>query len=301
MRLRDSVLVLFLAFSFHVFGIERSSGFLSNDTLAHDTVKYWKDGGCLTLNLSQVSLSNWSAGGENSVAANALVNLWASYTRGKDAWDNTLDFGTGRLKKDGTKAVKTDDRIELMTKYGRKISNKLYYSGLVNIKTQMLPGFKYPENDSIKISDFMSPGVIFISVGIDFKPSTNFSFLLSPVTGKSTIVKSDLLSWRGSFGVVPGKNFRNEFGGFFKLVAKGSFLKIVNYQFKVDAFSNYREKPGNIDWDSELTIWVRINRFISANFKTNVLYDDDIIAEPHLGPRIQIREFVGVGFSYKFQ
>lgn len=301
MALRGILLFFVWFYCSQVFGIEKREMFFGKDSLSPDTIRFWKKGGCFTLNLSQISLSNWSTGGENSVAANSLLSLSANYARGLNAWDNSLDFGYGRLKKDGTRAVKTDDRFELMTKYGLRISKKWYYSGLVNIKTQLFTGYQYPEKDSVKISDFLSPGTVFISVGIDFKPSDKFSLMVSAITGKTTIVASNLLSGRGAFGVGPGKILRKEFGGYLKLITKGSLLKIVNYQLKIDAFSNYMEKPENIDWDSEFTVWARLNRFISANFKTNIVYDDDVIIKPHRGPRLQIREFVGIGFSYRFQ
>jgi hypothetical protein len=300
LKLRGSLLLLLLFFGIQVFGIENKVSFFGKDSLILDTIKYWKKGGCINLNLSQVSLSNWSTGGEKSIAVNSLLSFNANYARGLNAWDNSFDFGYGRLKKDGTQAVKTDDRFELMTKFGLKISKKWYYSGLVNIKTQIFPGYQYPENDSMKISDFLAPGTVFLSVGIDFKPSDKFSLLMSPVTGKTTIVASNQLSMKGAFGVDSGKYLRKELGGYLKLITKGCFLKIVNYQLKIDVFSNYMEKPGNIDWDSEFMLWAKLNRFISANFKTNIVYDDDAIIKPHRGPRLQIREFVGIGFSYKF-
>lgn len=287
----------FLTFLFGSFGTMYAS---KKDTAAIDSVKYWKKGGYFTLNLSQVSLDNWSAGGQSSIAANAMVNLSANYAKGNSAWDNNIDYGFGRMKREKSNAVKTDDKLEFSTKYGHKIAKKWYYSALFNLKSQIFPGYRFPEKDSIKISDFLSPGVAFLSIGIDYKPNPNFTFLLSTVTGKSTIVISDMLSNREAFGVEAGKHFRHEFGGYMKMIKKGSFLKIVNYQFKIDAFSNYMEKPENIDWDCELMLTARLNKFITANFKTNFLYDDDIVTPPNLGPRLQRRQFIGVGFSYRF-
>lgn len=273
---------------------------LSSDTMPRDTVKYWKTGGMLTLNLSQIALANWSSGGQNSVAANILLNLSANYTNSVSAWDNSIDFGFGRQKRENTPAVKTDDRLEILTKYGRRISKRLFYSTLLNFKTQIFPGYDYPEKDSIKISDFLAPATVFLSVGVDYKPNANFSFMLSSVTGKTTIVNSKLLSGRKFFGVDSGKHFRHEFGGYMKLLAKGNFLKLVNYQFKLDAFSNYMENPGNIDWDCELNVSARLNKFITANLKANLLYDDNVVTPPNKGPRLQLRQFLGIGFSYRF-
>lgn len=279
-----------------LFGIPVSG----QDSSSVDTVRYWKKGGFLTLNVSQVMLSNWSAGGENSIAANLTLSLTANYAKGNGAWDNALEFGFGRLKREDTKALKTDDRFEFVTKYGRKIAEKWFYSGMLNFKTQFFPGFTYPEFDSIKRSDFLSPAYLFLSIGVDFKPSDKFTFLISAVTGKTTIVNSVHLSAVEAFGVDSGKHFRHEFGGYAKLIKKGSFLRIVNFQFKIDAFSNYMEKPENIDLDCEFMVWAKLNRFITANFKANLLYDDDIVVSPNKGSRIQFREFVGIGFSHKF-
>jgi hypothetical protein len=298
-RVGINVIILFVI-TWSVCSGQNPDTIKTKDSTHADTVKHWKIRGAFTVNISQVALSNWAAGGENSLAANTLINLSPSYSNEVSAWDNSIDFSFGRLKKENTKAVKTDDRIELMTKYGRRFARKWYYSALLNIKTQIFPGFDYPEKDSVKISDFLSPGFVFLSIGFDFKPNDNFTFLLSTVTGKTTIVKSRYLSKLEAYGVDSGKHFRHEFGGYMKLIHKGSFLKLVSYQVKLDAFSNYMEKPENIDLDGELLVMARLNKYITANFKANLIYDDDIVISPNIGPRLQLREFVGVGFAYKF-
>ena len=51
----------------------------------------WKIGGISGLNLSQTSLTNWSAGGENSATWNLYFNASANYKGEKWNWDNTLN------------------------------------------------------------------------------------------------------------------------------------------------------------------------------------------------------------------
>jgi hypothetical protein len=60
-----------------------------------DTVRYWKKGGQAALNFSQVSLTNWIQGGENSLAVNGFFNIFADYSRGKSIWTNHKDGHTG--------------------------------------------------------------------------------------------------------------------------------------------------------------------------------------------------------------
>ncbi|MGB8192963.1 MAG: DUF3078 domain-containing protein, partial [Chitinophagaceae bacterium] len=57
---------------------------------ADTTQKTWKTGGALGLNLSQGSLSNWAAGGDEfSLSLNALISYFAFYKKDKHSWDNT--------------------------------------------------------------------------------------------------------------------------------------------------------------------------------------------------------------------
>jgi len=62
-------------------------------TQSTDTTKGWKLGGIVGANLAQTSLTNWAAGGQNSIAINGLFSVFANYKKGKNAWDNSLDIG----------------------------------------------------------------------------------------------------------------------------------------------------------------------------------------------------------------
>src|SRR5690606_29675983 len=157
-----------------------------------DTIEGWKTGGLFSLNASQVSLTNWNAGGQNSISGNALVSIFANLRKGKAEWENSLDLGYGlqRLgRKDNAAWVKTDDKIDLVSKYGRKASKHWFYSALVNFSTQSTAGYNYP-NDSIEISGFMAPGYLMSAIGMDYKPAKIFSAFIAPFTLKSTFVNS---------------------------------------------------------------------------------------------------------------
>lgn len=65
----------------------------------HKTTKSdWELGGTSRLNLSQVALSNWSAGGQNSIALNGLMSMHAHKSKGKGRWENFLEIGYGSNK-----------------------------------------------------------------------------------------------------------------------------------------------------------------------------------------------------------
>ncbi|MBK8927540.1 MAG: DUF3078 domain-containing protein [Crocinitomicaceae bacterium] len=46
----------------------------------------WKKGGLTALNISQVGLTNWAAGGQSSIALNGIVSLYANLKIGKSIW-----------------------------------------------------------------------------------------------------------------------------------------------------------------------------------------------------------------------
>lgn len=291
-------------------------------TVKSDTVLGWKTGGVVNLGIAQTSLTNWSAGGQNSIAANGLISLFANRTMKKALSENSLDLGYGILKQ-GTNAgwQKTDDKIDLFSKLGRKVSKNWYFAGLVNFKTQMTPGYNYP-NDSVKISNFLAPGYLLGAIGFEYKPNEHFSAFIAPVTLKETFVNDQKLADAGAFGVdaavydastgalvTPGANIRSEFGGYLRVMYKKDIVQNVTFQTKLDLFSNYLNNPQNIDVNWEMLLNMKVNKFISATIGTQLIYDHDIkIAVDNnndgvvdaAGPRVQFKEVLTAGLTYKF-
>jgi hypothetical protein len=275
-----------------------------------DSTKLWNKGGVGSLNFNQVSFSNWAAGGENSISVGAYSNLFAKYKKDKTTWDNSLDLAYGLNKIGDAPLRKNDDKIDLNSKYGHLAFNKWYYSALVNFKSQFADGYNYP-NDSVVVSAFMSPAYILLSIGMDYKPNDYFSFYFSPATGKITIVNDQNLADNGAYGVDSGKTHREEFGAYIAFAFKKEIMKNATFGTKLDMFSNYSHNPQNIDvnWDAMLAL--KVNKYITANISTTLIYDDDIDVpimeeinglktQVGVGPRTQFKEVIGIGLSYKF-
>jgi hypothetical protein len=281
----------------------------------------WLKGGLGTFTFSQVSLTNWAGGGQNSVAANAFANLFANYKKGKSVWDNNLDVAYGVIRQGNGNFIKSDDRIDFMSKYGRAAIKKWNYAALLNFRTQMAPGYDLSSPTSrVRISDILAPAYVMISLGMDYKPNENFTFFLSPVTGKITIVNDQPLADAGAFGVAKaiydqngllvssGEKIRTEFGGYMKVSFKKDLWENAVFATKLDLFSNYANNPKNIDifWDNSLLI--KVGKYLGVNFGFTLVYDHDIqigvdqngdgIIEA-TGPRTQMKQVFGFGLSYK--
>jgi hypothetical protein len=277
------------------------------DTLPKDTI--WRCGGLFSVNLTQVSLTNWAAGGLNSISGNALVSLFANYKKGKTAWDNNLDlaYGLVRQGKEGD-VLKTDDKIDLSSKYGIKAFDHWYYSALFNFKSQFAPGYNYP-NDSIAISKFLAPGYVLLALGLDYKPKDYFSLFISPLTARWLIVNDKTLSEAAAFGVDTGKTVKQELGAYIKAALNKDMNKYINLKTSIDLFSDYLNEPSHIDVNFQFLLSLKVSKFISASVSLQALYDHDTqiavyksdeITIDHYGPRTQFKEVLGIGFAYKF-
>lgn len=281
-------------------------------TLPADTTEGWKKGGVFSLNLAQTSLTNWASGGQNSFAVNGLLSTFANYKMGKTSWVNSLDMGYGLIKQGSVGYRKTDDKFDFLSKYGYEAFKNFYYAGLLNFRTQMAPGYKYNDAGNEKISDLFAPAYLVLALGLDYKPNTHFSAFIAPVTLKITIVNDQVLSDAGAFGVSPGDKSLTEFGGYLRAIYtrndfKSEFLKNVTFTTKVDLFSNYTKKPQNIVVNWETLIAFKVNKFLSANINTQLVYDDKIKVPVtrngeniSIGSLVQFKEILGVGFSYNF-
>ncbi len=271
-----------------------------------DSLAGWDKGAVATLNFSQVSLTNWAAGGQNSLSGVALFNGFLNYKKNKFTWESMLDLAYGMTKTGKDPWVKNEDRIDFASKAGQYAFKNWYYSGLLGFKTQFAEGYELP-TDANYISKLMAPAYLTISLGMDYKPCKYFSMFISPLTSKMTFVMDDYLSNLGAFGVEPGKQFRPELGGYAKFAVKYDIMKNVNVQSKLDLFSNYLHNPQNIDVAWDVLVSMKINKFLTATLSTNLIYDDDIdiafkqddgTIKKH--PAIQFKEMFGLGLSYKF-
>lgn len=268
-----------------------------------DTSKWnWKRGGLLSFNLSQGSLSNWSAGGDNfSLAVGGYFNYFFFYKKDRQTWDNNLDVNLGYVQTTSLGGRKNDDRFDFLSKYGYKIDSvgKVYISTLFNFRSQFFDGFSYTNNVGSLASAFLSPAYVILSVGFDYKPSDKFSLFLSPLTSRMTIVAHDSLSRKGIYGVPAGKHSINQIGAFATVNYMTSIGKNIGYKGRLDLFSDYANGPQNVDFFMTNLFSFRINKFFSATYSLDMIYDDDVrlFGPDKNSPGLQLKSLIGIGFQ----
>lgn len=269
----------------------------------------WQRSGVFSLNMSQTSLSNWSAGGFSSVSGIAMFNGALNRKKGNKAWDNSLVLAFGGQQIEDGDPVKTDDRIELNSKYGIQISDHWYLANVFQFKTQFTEGF---DNSGTRISNLLAPGYALFGVGMDYKPNDKFSIFLSPATARLVIVTDERL-FGGSddpdlrvYGVLNGNTTEFELGGYIRFTYTTELAENITFMTRGDAFSNYLRNPQNIDVTWE-TLWTfKVNDWFAATVNTLLIYDHDTNlpktdaeGNTYLGPATQFKETLALGLTVK--
>ena len=293
---------------------------------AGDTTLGWHRNGLTSVSFNQISLSNWAEGGEGALSLLSILNYDAKLRRELSQWDNTVNLGYGLVKTGDNNSQKSEDLIDLTSKYGYKAFKSWFYTGRFNFKTQFAPGYNYP-NDSVIVSEFFSPAVITLAAGLDYKPAEMFSFMFSPATGKITIVNNQRLANAGAFGVEPAvindfgeiiepaEKIRTEFGASVATQFQIAFLENIMFKTTLDLFNNYTDKNeenrDNIDVDWQSLLSFKVNKYFSTTFATQLVYDDDTPVpifedvngekiQVGVGPRTQFKQLFGATFSLQF-
>jgi len=264
--------------------------------------KNWKLGGTYGVNLSQSSLSNWAAGGDNfSLAINSALNLFAAYKKNKHSWDNSVDFNMAYVKTTTLGTRKNDDRLDLLSKYGYALKPKLNLTLLGSLRTQVAKGYSYPSNVKTFSSNFFAPAFILLSPGLDYKPNKNFSFFVSPLTARWVIVTDNSLSAAGAYGVKAGKNSKYEMGAFASVNYMQVFNKYITYKSRLDLFSNYKKNPQNVDLFFTNVINFSISKILTATYSIDMIYDDDtrIFGKNGDNAALQVKSLIGLGLLIK--
>ncbi len=268
-----------------------------NDTIP----KTWKTGGLISLNLSQGSLSNWAAGGDKfSLSVNSFISLHAFYKKDKNSWDNNLDFNLGYLKTTSLGTRKSDDRFDITSKYGYALNSKLNIALLGDLKSQLFKGYNYPDaNTKVYTSNFFAPAYILLSPGFDYHPLPEFSIFISPITPRWVIVKDTSLS--EMYGVEKGEKSDFQYGAYATINYATSLTKTLSYKGRIDLFSNYQNKPQNIDFYMTNLFAVKISNALSVTYSLTLIYDDDIrlFGPDENKPGLQLQSLFGAGLLVK--
>jgi hypothetical protein len=191
---------------------------------------------------------------------------------------------------------KTDDHIDITSKYGRQLGKTNWYGGiLLNFNTQALAGYDYSTTPNTKISSFLTPGKILLSPGFDYRPCKDFSLFVSPVTIRWILKDDKDFLALSKFGVDSGKKTYTEIGAYLSAKYNKALSKWATFSSRLDLFSNYRSNPQNVDVLFNNLLTMKFNKWLATNLSLDILYDDDVIK------KTQVKEILGLGITLKLK
>lgn len=293
-----------------------AGSFAGNRPLIMSKDSTWQGGGTLTLTFNQVSLTNWAAGGSNSVALSGLLTPYLNF-KSKDArfhWDNNLILAYGVVKNynsgkfNQVPFIKSDDRIDYTSKLGKYAFKHWYYSAILNFRTQFAPGYSDPLTQLNKTSDFLNASRTLFGLGMDYKPKPFFALFVSPITANWVTVADTFYAKFN--GILPGLSARKQFGAYLNATFKKDLDKDkkTNLQTTLGLFSDYLNNPQNVQVNWQAVFSYKPIKFLTIQLSTQVLADNITKIPTYdqtgtiigYGPKTQFKQTLGIGFSYKF-
>jgi hypothetical protein len=256
----------------------------------------WKKVGNFSLLFNQSSFSSaWQAGGTSSLAGSLGINYDFNYTKGDINWDNKIIVAYGLTKLKDADVQKTDDRLEFNSLFGKKAKGNWFYSAFFNFKTQMDTGeAKDADGNLYKNSHFFSPAYFQAGPGMLWKKSDNFKINIAPLTSKLVMVHDHFTVAVPALGVAHGETTRFEFGASLGGYLKTNIMKNVSMENILSMYTNYLEDPKNVDIDYTMNLVMKVNKYLSANFTFQAIYDDNAVKE------LQTKEVFGAGLNVAF-
>ena len=293
---------------------------MAQDKAAADTA--WTRKGNIGLNFAQSSYTNWAAGGQNALNWLGTFNYAINYAKGNYKWDNTLNTALGYSYFDfHMKPVKTDDKIEFTSLAGIKATEHLNYSLELAFRSQFAKGYDYAKDSTTYTSKWFAPAYLTLGLGVEWVPNEHFSINFAPLAGRITFVHDQMLASQGAYGVneldkndtishgvdQEVKMIRYEFGARLAAKMKYTLFTNVDYESKLELFSNYLYHPERIDVDWQNLLLMKVNSWLNCSVGTHLIYDYDIPfydLNPETGKfdlldpnsKVQFKEVLSVGF-----
>jgi len=255
----------------------------------------WKKAGTFIINVNQGALRNWASGGEqNTLGISTVFNYNINHKKGHYSWNNYFDIGLAFQNASSFGQFrKTDDRIDITSKYGYQFSKQWFAAFLANFNTQALTGYNYTDTINHKVSNFLTPGKVLLSAGVDFRPDNSFSLFISPVTTRFILKNDDDFYDMDKFGVPPEQRSYTELGSFATAKFTKKFTSWAHYTGRLDMFSNYKRNPKNVDLFFTNLLSMRFNKWFGTTMSLDIAYDDDVLKET------QLKEILGLGLTLK--
>ncbi len=280
--------------------------------------KYWTNSLSLELSLSQTSLTNWAAGGYNSLTLNSGIDAKAKYAKEQLTWNNRLQLQYGFLWTADMKNLlqKSNDLIYLESQFAYRTStdSKWNYTISYDFRSQFTDSYDsyVQDEDTGKWtgtlqSGLFSPAYTNLAIGMQWVPADWFSINIAPLTGGFTVCTIPEL--RSSYGMKlrsddldssDGNNYRSallQIGAQIKVDFEFSINDVFFYETQLVLFTDYLSHPfrdNRVNWDNKIS-W-SFSKYFKIALNTWLIYDPIVLIDDT--QKVQFKEYFSISFTY---
>ncbi len=275
--------LLLIVFAFLIFS---AAGFSQQDTII---LHKWIPKAVAGLNLSQISLSNWTQGGEDALSWTLFSNGSLYYRTELWHFKNDLKVAYGRTKLGSSDYRTNDNELYLESVVSRNIGWAIepYFSNTV--RTVITSGFDYGTDSVKEIANFFDPGYLTQSLGFIYDNVPGFTTRLGfavqeVITNKFTFYSDDPETSEI-------EKIKVETGVESVTTAEYTVMENILLKSKLRLFSRFESLDiWDIRWDNALT--AQVNEYINVSFAFLLIYEEAQIQ------KTQIKEALQVGIIY---
>lgn len=246
---------------------------------------------------------NWYNGGESSLALLGYLNGQLKYDDRKNLqWESQLEWkaGLNGVMSDTLHKLRVgEDLLKITSKLGVKAVKNFYYTASVEASATLFN--TYLSNSYERATAPISPIRFYGNLGMDYKYKKILSVLLSPLSYKMVYVYDTTVhpgvstSVADKVGIPDGKKILHQFGSSLEVKFNYSISREIVIDSKMKLYTNYK----GVEWDWEILGNFIINRFLSARVSLNPRFDSTVKTEDGSRPKLQFKELLSLGFSYK--
>jgi len=249
----------------------------------------WVPNAAVGINVSQIALSNWTQGGENSITWTLIGNGGMQYLGEDWTFRNRLKIAFGRTKIGGQDFRTNDNDLFLEAVLSKNIGWSVdpFFSN--SIRTPITTGYNYKVDPFVKTADFFDPGYVTQSIGFTYDKfaalKTRLGFALEETfTNKYRQYSDDpetkeLEAFKLETGFESVTYFQQTV--YAKLIAK-SMLRLFTRFENLDVW--------DVRWDN--SIIAKINDLINVNFNFLLIY------QKKQSIKTQIKQTLQISFIY---
>ncbi len=277
-------IILFLALSY-----------LSMTAQPVDTViSNWTNKGVVSLNISQISFTDWTQGGDNAITYTFMGDFAFNYAKELWTFKNSLKIAYGQTKMAEEDYKTNNNELYVESVYSRNIG--IWVDPFVSnlIRSAVAPGYKYPTaTDTFgieKIADLFDPGYISQSIGLGINKSEIIQTRIG--VGFQEVITNRFRQYSDDPSTPDKKEaFKFETGVESVTDFNWNFMKNMNLKSKLRLFSRFESfDVWDVRWDNVLS--AQVNKYIVVNLNVLVIY------EKNQSLRTQIKEALQIGITY---